>query len=381
MFKISCFILILVLSSLGFASEQDPTLELIRDLSNAPGSGNFEGPVRDILKRELEELQFSMQTDHLGNLLGFREMAAGKPRVLLMAHMDEVAFLIREITEEGFIVFDSIGNWVDPVVVGQKWVISTPKGPIKGITGMESSHVIVEYPKLPPISQKQLFLDIGVKSKEEAEALGIRPGLPITPDVAFEVMNNTERYCAKAFDDRLALAAIITALKNVSEKELPCEIVFAATVQEEFWMVGSQAVFASTHPEVVVNVEVGVARDFPVIFPNHLSHHPCLGKGPSIFVYDSSMLPSNGLVEYFIVLAQNNLIPFQYEAEGVNFSQDGCRLQGAGCGTHVINLGIPTRYIHAPYGIADRFDFDKMVELLVCFLQSFDDDALKHLAP
>lgn len=166
----------------------------------------------------------------------------------------------------------------------------------------------------PPISQKKLFLDIGASSKEEAEIMGIRPGLVITPDVTFEILNGTNRYCAKAFDDRIALAAIIQTLQELAEEELTCEVVVAATVQEEFVMKGSQAVFASTKPDVVINIEVGIAKDFPAHFPTHLSPTPKLGAGPTVFVYDNSMLASNGLVEHFSNLG----IPFQYEAELVN---------------------------------------------------------------
>lgn len=362
-----------------YAVESDRELALIEELTNAPGGSGFEGPVRTILLRELDRLQLDTTTDNMGNLYAYREVGTGKPKVLLMAHMDEVAFIVREISDEGFIFFDQIGWWVDPVVVGQKWVISTPKGPVKGITGLESSHIVVGYPKIPEVSKVRMFLDIGASSKEEAEAMGIRPGLSITPDVAFEVLNGTNRYCAKAFDDRIALVAILKALENLKGVKLPCEVAFAATVQEEFVMKGSQAVFQSTTPDVVVNVEVGIAKDFPVHFPTHLSNNPRLGKGPTIFVYDNSMLPSNSLVNHFISVANGANIPFQYESELVNYGQDGCRLQGAGRGTFVINLGVPTRYVHSHYGILDRADFDQMVVLLENFLTSFGSRELAGL--
>ncbi|MGE0197703.1 MAG: M42 family metallopeptidase [Simkaniaceae bacterium] len=369
-----------VLSTVVFAHENDPTLELIRMLTNAHGGSGFEGPVRNIMKEQLSDLLVGLKVDKMGNLIGFRETGTGKPRVLLMAHMDEVAFIVREISEEGFIYFDSIGWWIDPVIVGQKWVISTPKGLVTGITGIESSHITIGYPKIPEVSQKRMFLDIGVSSKQEAEDLGIRPGLSITPDVDFQVLNGTNRYCAKAFDDRIALAAIITTLQKLKDVDLSCEVMVAATVQEEFVMKGAQAVFASTQPDVVVNLEVGIAKDFPLHFPNYLSHYPSLSRGPTIFVYDNSMLPTNGLVEYFTELAHTYEIPFQYEAELINYGQDGCRLQGSGCGTYVINLGIPTRYVHSHYGILDRSDFENMVLLLERFLTTFDQEALENLA-
>lgn len=350
----------------------DPVVELIRVLTNAHGSSGFEKPVRKIVENQLDDLLVQMQVDKMGNLIGFREKNTGKPKVLLMAHLDEVAFIVREISEDGYIFFDNIGFWIDPVILGHKWVISTPKGPVHGVTGVESCHVIVGYPKNLTVSQKEMFLDIGVRSREEAEALGVRPGLPMTPDVDFQILNGTQRYCAKAFDDRIALASMITTLQKLKGVDLPCEICVAATVQEEFQMKGAQTVFDSIEPDVVINLEVAIARDFPVLFPNYLSNTPKISHGPAILVYDSSMLPANGLVEYFSWIANKYDIPFQYDSQLIFFGQDGCRLQTSGTGAYVINLGIPTRYVHSHHGILDRCDFDHMGLLLEKALKSFD---------
>ena len=343
-----------------FASEG-----LLRALTEVPGASGFEGPVRKIVYDNLKDDLFNLHTDGMGNLIGSRDRGPSKkPRVLLMAHMDEVGFLIREIDEKGFVYFDNVGGWVDAVVLEQKWVISTPKGPVIGITGVESPHVISGYPKVESVSQKRMFLDIGVSSKAEAEALGIRPGLPITPLVTFEELNGTDRYVAKAFDDRIGLAVIIETIRQLRGEEIPCEVVVAATVQEEVGTRGALVVYESTKPDIVLNIEIGIARDFPVLYPNHLSEAPYLGKGPTIYVYDGSMIPNNNLVSFMVNVAENHHIPFQYESQVLWYSQDGCRLQTSGNGRAAINLGVPTRYVHSPYGIVDLSDFDQLVQLL-----------------
>lgn len=289
MFRKCLLCLLALFSQLLTANE-----ELIKQLTEVHGASGFEEPVRKIVADNLQGVLEGMNVDGLGNLFGhLQKPREGLPRVLLMAHMDEVGFLIRHIDENGFVFFDSVGAWIDPVILEHKWVITTPNGQVFGVTGVESAHVIEEWPDVSTPSQKKMFLDIGVSTREEALALGIRPGLPITPCVNFESLNGKDRYIAKAFDDRIALAAIITALKNLKNEELSCNVIFAATVQEEVGSRGAQAVFAGTYPDIVINVEVGIARDFPVLYPNFLTNTPCIGKGPTIDVYDAGMIPNN----------------------------------------------------------------------------------------
>lgn len=368
MFHKRLLCLLVLFSQLLTANE-----ELIKKLTEAHGASGFEGSIRRIVAESLQGVLEGTDVDGLGNLIGhLQKPQEGAPRVLLMAHMDEVGFLVRRIDENGFIFFDSVGAWIDPVILEHKWVITTPKGQVFGVTGVESAHVIEEYPKVTTPSQKKMFLDIGVSSRAEAEALGVRPGLPITPFVSFENLNGMDRYMAKAFDDRIGLAAVITALKNLKEENLACDVIFAATVQEEVGSRGAQAVFEGTLPNIVINVEVGIARDFPVLYPNFLTNTPCIGKGPTIDVYDSGMIPNNRLVDYFIDVAHMNGIPFQFEPQSLGYFQDGCRLQTSGQGCAVINICIPTRYVHSSYGVVDRKDFDSLVKLLECAVKEMN---------
>lgn len=251
----------------GFAVEKDNMIQLLEKLSNAPGASGFEGPIRELLKAEWQPLLSEMKVDGMGNLTGTlsKENDQNKPRILLMAHMDEVGFLVREVTKEGYLRIDPAGSWLDPVLLSQKWVIMTPNGPVRGVTGAESVH-IAEPESVKAIPPKKLFIDIGVKSDQEAYSLGIRPGLPVTPETQFEIMNTGDRYVGKAFDDRVGLVVINEVLKRVSKHPLPNTVLVAATVQEEVGMRGAEVVYPSTRPDLVINIDIGLARDFPSLF-------------------------------------------------------------------------------------------------------------------
>ena len=143
------------------SAQQDATEQLLAELTNAPGAPGFEGPVRDILKREWNGLLEELQTDGLGNLLGSLSGDAARPRVLLMAHMDEVGFLVRYIDDDGFIFFNPVGGYFDQSVLTQRMTIMTPRGPVVGYTGFKSGHIHPADQRSEMIQQQDMFIDIG----------------------------------------------------------------------------------------------------------------------------------------------------------------------------------------------------------------------------
>src|SRR5262245_37465600 len=121
---------------------QDATVKLLAELTNANGAPGFEGPVRDILRREWRSLLSDLRTDGIGNLLGRLPGSAESPRVLLMAHMDEVGFLVRAIDDKGFVYMNPLGGYIDQSVLTQRYTITTPRGPVIGYTGFKSTHIV-----------------------------------------------------------------------------------------------------------------------------------------------------------------------------------------------------------------------------------------------
>ena len=115
------------------AQAPDATVSLLRELTDAHGVVGFEGSVRDILRREWAGLLTELRTDGLGNLLGTLAGSSDSPRVLLMAHMDEVGFLVRYIDDDGFIYFNNVGGYFAQSVLTQRLSILTPNGPVLAI--------------------------------------------------------------------------------------------------------------------------------------------------------------------------------------------------------------------------------------------------------
>lgn len=378
--KVFCYAVVALFSVLcSLVADEDQTTALLKKLTEAHGASGFEGPVRDILKKEWGAILSDLHADGMGNLIGSMPSSTNRPKVLIMAHMDEVGFLVRRISDDGFISMQAVGDWINPVVPAQRWVIMTPQGMVRGYSGVESIHAISEDTELATPKQKEIFIDVGAHSKAEVLRMGIRPGLPITPEGNFVVLNGTKRYMGKALDDRALLAVMTECFSQLQKEELEVQVMACATVQEEVGMRGAEIIFEQTKPDIVINLDVGIARDFPLYFSKDKGEpEPLLGGGPTLFVFDWNMIPNNKLVEYIMAIANKQGIPLQLELED-NYEQDGCNLQRSSKGIPVVNLGLPVRYAHSQAGIMDRSDYDLMVQLIVAIIQGLSPQTIKEM--
>src|SRR5262249_33056912 len=180
----------------------DRVAKLLKELSSAPGPSGFEGPVREILLREFKAAGLETSTDGLGSVIGVLSGPAGSPRIMLAAHMDEVGAMVRYLTAEGMVKFQLLGGWLDQSLVDQRWTILTQNGSVAAISGQRSVHVTPAEERTRVTPRDDVFLDVGARSRAEAEALGIRPGDPIVPASEFTELSNG-RYVGKAMDDRV----------------------------------------------------------------------------------------------------------------------------------------------------------------------------------
>jgi putative aminopeptidase FrvX len=365
-----------VLASPAIA-QRDATERLLEELTNAHGVPGFEGPVREIVRREWRDAVTDLHADGIGNLIGSLPGPAGSPRILVMAHMDEVGFLVRHIDENGFISINNVGGYFDQSVLTQRMSILTARGEVLGYTGMKSGHILRPDERTRMIPLADMFLDVGAKSRAEVEAMGIRPGLPVAYATRFEKLGATGRYLAKAWDDRVGLAVITQAIAQLHSGAHPNTLLVAATVQEEIGLRGASVVAASTKPDIVINLEIGIASDFPLLTSKTLSQEE-LGKGPGVFVFDGSMIPNNKYVDWIIELAKKSGIPIQFESVS-GYGEDGAMLQKSLEGIPAVNIGVPTRYGHSQSGVIDRADYDHTVELVVKMIENLSAADVAHI--
>jgi len=356
----------------------DRVIRLFEELTNANAPTGFEGPVREILKREFTKTGLEVSTDGLGSVIGMLRGAAAQPRIMVDAHMDEVGLMVRYITEDGFVKFQTLGGWLDQALINQRWVIDTRKGPVLAFSGIRAIHITPSDLRSRVTPAAEIFLDVGAGSKKEAEALGIRPGDPISPWSPFTPIANN-RYAAKAWDARIGCVLMIEAARRMKEQgiKIPNTIYFVGSVQEEVGMRGAQTAAKVVKPDLGISLEVGIAADHPGVGPDLAQER--LGKGPGIFLYDSSMLVNLKLRDYFLKVGEKEGIPLQTEVIS-NYGEDASSIQMYAGGTPAVNITVPTRYVHSHTGIIDRADFDQALNLLMKVLVSLDSKTVAEIS-
>lgn len=363
-----------VVSMAGHALTEMPFLASLTEMAGASG---FEKPVRQIMQKQWQPYLSELNVDGIGNLIGRHKNNQHGPKLLFMAHLDETGFMVESITPEGFLKVVPLGGIANSVIYAQRWTVTTAKGPVLAYSGMDSPHLLGDKKMLSSPDINFLFLDIGAESLEQAQKeYGMRPGLEVTPISEFNKLG-TNRYLAKALDDRIGLAAITDSLELLKQKQQPNQLYVAATVQEEIGLRGASTVHKATHPDIAINVEVGIADDYPALLAERKSRI-FLGKGPSLFVYDRSMIPNQELLEWIIDLAHKNNIPLQLEVEP-GYGEDGAKLQASGSGVPAVNIGIPIRYAHQHAGVFDKRDYDNAVKLLGLIAEHLNQDVVDKI--
>lgn len=346
----------------------DASHALLKELCEGFGPPGHETEIAGMMKKHLRGLGEVTQ-DGLGSIICKKKGTADQPRVLVAGHMDEVGFMVKGITPEGFIKFLPMGGWWGHVVLAQKVRIRTKKGDVIGVVGSKPPHELQEEERKKVLELKDMFIDVGATSSFDVrKKLGIRPGDPIVPESGFDVMANPRLYLAKALDNRVGCGLVVDMLRGLKEARHPNTVYGVATTMEEVGLRGAQTAVASVKPQVAIAVDVGIAHDTPGSMGDGDEK---LGAGVGILVYDATLIPNVGLRDLAVDICERQKIPFHLgtvERGGT----DAGRFHVYDTGIPSLVIFIPTRYIHSHATIMDRKDYDAAVRLLVELAKRLD---------
>jgi len=364
----------LVVCTSAAAVAQDRTVALLQQLTDAAGPPGFEEPIRKVMVDLMKPLATSLTFDGLGSIVATQGTQG--PRVMIDAHMDELGGMIRRVTPRGLLTMQMLGGWLDQALVDQRWIILGSKGPVRAVTGIRDVHVVPPDERTRVYARDTLFLDVGAASDADVAAMGVAPGDPVVPDAPFTVLNNTDNYLAKGWDDRVGCGVVVEAMRRLAALPHANQLVWTITTQEEVGLRGAEAAAAVVKPAVAIAIEGGITGD---VFPGRAEETQAkLGAGPGIFLYDSSALPNRKLTQLVKQAAAAKKLPLQTDlVQG--YGDDSAALQRSNGGVPTVNLVVPIRYTHSHNGIMNRRDFDQMVELLVAVLQRLDQPAVDSI--
>ena len=349
--------------------------QLFRDLTDAKGASGYEGDVAKIMHGYLKEFG-TVSRDRLGSIICKKGGTSPGPKIMLAGHMDEVGFMVKEVTKEGFIKFLPLGGWWPHVVLSQRVCIRTSKGDVVGVVGSKAPHLLEAEERKKVVEIKDMYIDVGATADNNvAEKLGIRPGDTVVPISPFTVLKNKKAYLAKAWDDRIGCALIIDVMKRLTKIKHPNTVYGVGTVQEEVGLRGATTSVNSVDPDVGFVLEVGLAMDTPGIDGERKEK---LGAGPSLYVYDSTMIPNTRLRDLVIEVAEKKKIPYHF-ASILRGGTDGGKIHLHRSGVPTQTIGVPTRYIHAQAGILHRDDYDHTVTVLTEVIRRLDQKTVRGL--
>lgn len=335
-------------------------LSLVKELCAATGPSSYEEEIRALIRSKAEPYADSIRVDALGNLIVFKKGAkATGNKLMLCAHMDEVGLIIQSITDAGYLRFKFLGGVDRRVVIGKPVWIGEKRLP--GIIGLKAYHLVSEEEEKKVPKLEDLYIDIGARNKEEAEAM-VEPGdYGVFSNECVEFGSGFLK--AKAIDDRVGCAVLLKLL----EQDLPMDCNFVFTVQEEVGTRGAFGAAFSITPEIAVIFEGTTAADSPAL-PEH--KRVCWpGKGPVLSLIDGGTIYDRELFELLRATAEQHQIPWQvkhYLAGGT----DARAIQRTKAGVRVAGISAAVRYLHSPSSVAAISDFDHMLTLARHFIDA-----------
>ena len=345
------------------------TLQFMEALANSPSPSGFEQPAAQIYRAYTEGFADEVRTDVTGNVMAVLNPEA-PVRIMLAGHIDEIGFVIHQIGDDGLLHFSGIGGHDEVTPVGQRVHVHGKKL-VSGVVGSPAFHLQsgTEKSKRPEI--KNLWIDIGAKSREEAEAC-VRLGDPITFTETFTPLLG-DRAAARGFDNSagaVIVAEALRLLKGDGGLHSGVGVYGVATVQEEIGSRGSQTATYAINPMTGIVVDMDHATDLPPLDETqhgslHLGGGPTIGRGANV----------NPVVfDLLTAAAREEGIPYQVSVFAAATPTDANAMQVSRAGVATGLVGVPLRYMHTPSETLSLSDVENCARLVAAYCRRITPD-------
>ncbi len=341
--------------------------EFFRKLLDTPSPSGYERPIQDVVRTYVGSFADEVRTDLHGNVIACKNPGA-KLRVMFAGHCDQIGMVVTHINDNGFLYAQTIGGWDAQQLIGQRMVIWATGGPIPAVISRKPIHLLTDEERKQVAKLDDLWLDIGAKSKTEAQEL-VRVGDPVTLKLGYQEMRNGLAN-SPAMDNKCGLWVCIEGLRRAARKKLSVALYAVSTVAEEIGLRGAQTSAFGIEPQVGIAVDVTHATDCPTIDKKQQGEIS-LGNGPVIF-RGPNMNPV--VTERLIKLANESALPYQLAASGRAVPNDANALQISRAGVATGLVSIPNRYMHSGVEMISLDDIDQAADLLAAFVVNLSGD-------
>ena len=344
--------------------------ELIKTLCELPGPGGDEAPVQDYLQEHWHTRVESLRLTGVGNLIA--HVGGRGPRLLVAAHADEIAFVVKHISEDGFLWVTTGQRDVEQrpsmrggifLPLGHPVLVLGAAGQVSGIFATLTGHVLSpEQRDKTRLDWNDVFVDIGASSRAQANAQGVQIGDRVIWNPPTRRMGDFAY--GKAMDDRVLLAIMDRLLDVLARERLAYDLTFASTIQEETGLIGAESVTGDSACDMAIALDVGLVGDVPGVDQRTASAR--LGGGP-IIVHKDFISYHRPLIRALTQAAQAARIPVQHAVFSVYGSDAGAFIRR---GVPAALVAVPTRYTHSPFEMLHLGDVEQTVQLMKAFLET-----------
>lgn len=347
------------------------SLNFLKKMIDTPSPSGYEQEIQKLWRSEASRYADEVHSDVHGNSVAVIN-PEGNPRIMLAGHCDEIGFLIRYIDDEGLIYFGPIGGHDINLVPGRRVRIYNSRGTVNGVTGKKAIHLLKEDEKKKIPEFEDLWIDIGVKNKKEAEKL-IDIGDSITYAHGMEILNG-DIVIGRAFDNRIGSFVCCEIIRLLKEKSrfsrLKAAVYAVSTVQEEIGLRGARTSAFEIDPQVGLAVDVTHATDNPA------ANKKMLGEikigGGSVILRGPNANPE--VFRLLIETAKKSNLKYQFEGHGRGTGTDANIMQVTRSGVATGLVSIPTRYIHTPVELINLKDVENTIKLMADFCVRVDEN-------
>ena len=330
-------------------------IKLLMNLSDAFGPSGFEEDIRDLIKERIRGLGYTYSVDRRGNLTATKK-GNGNYTVIVDAHMDEVGFMVKYISERGFIQVVPIGGYDERILPGHIIKFKINNDFVEGVFSTLPPHVLSPDERQKPLKLDKLWVDVGVSSRKEVLKMGIKQGTPGVIHYPSRKMGNS--IMGKAFDDRAGCAVLLYLMEELKDVNLPYDIVFAFAVQEEVGLRGAEVIKEQYKGDIALIFEGTLATDMEGVPEKSMITQ--VGKGPALTLMDRSVIVSQKLLRFIEHVAETHNIPYQYKMPGVGGTNGGAYARK---NTEVAVIAAPSRNIHSATSLINVLDFENTLKL------------------
>ena len=332
---------------------------LLQELTEVAGAPGYEDRVREATRAVLADETDRVRTDAMGNVVGTID-GESDYSVAVAAHMDEIGFMVRHVTDEGFLKVDALGGWDPRVLRAQRVRVHAESGDLTGVIGSTPPHVL-DGDEDDDDSVHDVAIDIGRDGETARELVSVGDIVTMEQDT----VRMGDSVTGKALDDRVCVFTMLEAARRIDDPEVT--IHFCATTQEEVGLRGARALGVDIDPDLAVALDVTVAADLPGA--SEEDRVTSLGDGTAIKLKDSSVITSPKVHRRMREVAEDREIPHQIEVLPAG-GTDTAGFQNTNGAKPVGAISIPTRYLHTVTETADAGDIAATIDLLTAFLET-----------